>query len=135
MQVDALHGQLVAKGWAQVSASQLAEAMTARPAWFHVSPQGAWSAFDADFDAVLRLEQLRLRAEADAAAFSEPVAYMSGGGSVWHATLECSGLWDGKAKAAAEGMTLRPIVVEARAAAEAERPGCMVCTTGRSAGD
>lgn len=130
MTADDLYRAFVAKGWKKLTQAELVEAMAARPAWFRAGPSGAWTGFDADYDAVMRLESLRTRAEGDARAVGGSVAYLSGAGSVWHAKLECTGLWDGKAKAAAEGLTLRPITVETRRSAERERPGCQVCSGG-----
>lgn len=124
---DALLATLEAKGWHGFTRQSLSQAMMGRPQWFRPFGDDEWQALGGDYSGALRLSRLRVQAQEEARALKEPVAFASGGGGVWHVDLECSGLWDGKAKAASEGKNLHPISVEPRSSIAASRPACRIC--------
>jgi hypothetical protein len=124
-----LHQALIAKKWSLLGLGPLAEALASHPEWFTKVGAETWLVTSEDVGASIRLEGLRLRAHQAAAALDEPVAFVSGGGDVWHADLDCAGLWDGKAEAVAKGYTLREIEAQARRIAAGDRPACSVCVT------
>ena len=132
MTTKQLHESLLAKNWKILSLSSLAEGLASRPKWFTLSGADAWLATSEDVSAAVRLDGLRFRALHAAGALDGLTAYVSGGGEVWHADLDCVGLWSGKAKAAAEGQPLREIDVKPRRIATGDRPACSVCVTEES---
>ena len=132
MTTKQLHGWLLAKNWKLLSFQSLAQALASHPEWFTLSGTDTWLATSEDVSAAVRLEGLRVRAHNAAAALNELPAFVSGGGEVWHADLDCAGLWDGKKKAAAEGRRLQEIVAQPRRLATGDRPACSVCVTDES---
>jgi len=132
MTTKQLHESLLAKNWKLLSLQSLAQGLASRPEWFTFSGTDAWLATSKHVSPAVRLEGLRSRARNAAEALHELEAYVSGGGEVWHADLDCAGLWHGKSKAAAEGRRLQEIDAQPRRVATGDRPACSVCVNEES---